>query len=857
MKLLFIVSVFLFSSGYLNAQYINNQSPFAEKPADSYANFKNEDGSLGTLLWGAANPKDFGSRKVTSNYEGLRKIRQVPALGIHPRIYFGPAELPDIRERLKETRCGQESWKNIISWTEMMKGNYDDKAEYAQPDIWKGGFGGLHGRVPLFRLGIPRINGMAYNHNTIARDFYNKLADGTGVSFPNFYWNVFSLEAFRCLILDDRKGAKKLASAVMTALKIDQLKRDSLRLSKLMTKPNEQPIGSYQLAFTYDFIYNYLSPEQKKAIHDELAENSWSHDNYGTFNTAEGSRSNWATFSYWLFEVLAIEGEPGFNDLKVKGMYRGWHNLFTYGWFKSGATFEGEAKNQLGMDGVMAFAKRKDMYGFDDLSAHPYLKAYAKKFLPQSIIPTLNGFIRYDLLGGCHSRTGGASICDLLGLKYMFPDDKTIDWIYHVSMNDKYSNVPDRPDGYYNALLFYAIFATDFDSSNNNPVALNLGNTFFCGERALMMTRSNWTSKDALMLNLHTRQANGGHPSSDRNAIMLAGAGRVWSPIQGGYAFDNFKQSIVVIDSKPQDEHTPATMVAFKDEPLATFAAGDAKYAWDWNNKEQEKGKGYYTVTDVEAGKVQMPKSGNWELEPNSVNYFSYLKLPYNYLNIPRSESPHWLLPTGTIRPFLRQPNYPVLKAFRTAGIIRYDKPFAIVVDDIAKDDQIHHYDWILTLEHDLQIVSITQINEHEMDIILTGQDPEQKEGWAKDSLPAKYEGKLAINQSMLLVKILNINNIDPRRKVNIEEWRSHVLKSQESPVRRLIITSESISPNFKVMLYPFRNGTELPKTIWNLNRTKLTVKWKNGQNQEITFTENVDGRTRIKVTSDKQIFQF
>ena len=855
-KSILLVCSSILSVVFVQAQYINNQSPFTDKPADSYSNYKDENSKPGVILWGSLKDKDFGSRNVTFNQEGVRKVNQVPAPGIHPRIYFGPDDLPEIKKNLKETQCGQACWKNILSWTEMMKGNYDDKADYAQPDVWNGNFGGLHGRVPLFRLGIPRAKGMAYNHNTLASDIYNGLANGTAQSFPEFYWDVFSLEAFRCLIENDESGAKKLASAAMTALKIDIAKRDSVRLAKNITKPNEQPIGRFQLAFTYDFIYNWLNPEQKKTIHDELADNTWSHDNYGTFNTAEASRSNWATFSYWLFEVLAIEGEPGFNDLKVKGMYRGWHNLMTYGWFQSGATFEGEAKNQLGMDGVLTFAKRTKMYGFEDIAGHPYLQAYARKFLPHSIIPMQDGFIKYDLLGGCHGKSGGANISDLLGLKYMFPNDKKIDWVYHIAMKDNYSNVPDRPDGYFNALLFFSIFATDFDKDNNDPTKLDLGNTFFCGERALMMTRSSWTTKDALMLNLHTRQANGGHPSADRNAIMVAGAGRVWSPIQGGYAFDNFKQSIVVIDKHPQDEHSPASMVDFKDEPLATFAVGDAKYAWDYNNKEQERKKGFYSVADVRAGKVEMPKTGNWELEPNTVNHFSYLKLPYSYLDAPRSETPHWIMPTGAVRPFLRQENYPVIKAFRTAGIVRSEKPYALVVDDIQKDDKIHHYDWILTLEHDIQIVSKTKINEHEMDIILTGNDPEQLNGWDKDSLPANYSGKVAAKQPMLLVRVLEMNNRVAENIVNIEEWRSNKPKSNEGNVRRLVIPVDAIAPNFKVLLYPYHEGDELPTTNWNSKHTKVTVKWSNGQKQELDFSNNADGRTHLYIKSGEIIFR-
>ena len=859
-------------------QYVNNQSPFADKTCDSYSNYKDENGKPGVLLWGNANPKDFGSRPVTFNYDGVRKVNQVPAPGVHPRIYFGPDDLPEIRKNLKETQCGQACWKNILSWTEMMKGNYDDTKEYAKPDVWQGGFGGLHGRVPLFRLSIPRVKGSEYNHNPLAREIYDGLANGTATSFPKYYWDVFSLEAFRCLIENDEAGAKKLANAAITALKIDLAKRDSAQAGlikpingsstiavetytdangKKIIKPNTQPIGGFQLAFTYDFIFNWLTHDQKKAMHDELALSTWSHDNYGTFNTSETSRSNWATFSYWLFEVLAIEGEPGFNDLKVKGMYRGWHNLMTYGWYQSGATYEGEAKNQLGMDGIIPFAKRMDMYGFDNLAAHPYLKAYAQKFLPHSIIPTQDGFIKYDLLGGSRMKGGGFTMCDLLGLKYMFPDDKKIDWVYHKAMKDDYSNVPDKPTegGYYNGLLFYAIFANDFDKDNNDPAKLDLGNTFFCGERALLMTRSSWDTKDALLINMHTRQANGGHPSADRNAIMFAGAGRVWSPVQGGAAYESNKNSEVVIDNKNQMVYVPGQMVDFKDAPFATFACGSAKYAWDWNWEKLKKKKGYYTIDDVKTNKVDVPKG--WEPEMNTTNYFAYTKLPYTYLNKPLFENPDWILPTGAIWPIVRQPNYPVEKAFRTAGVVRATKPYSIIIDDIAKDDKVHHYDWIFTIEYDIQIAKSTKISDKEYDILLTGSDPEQKNDKPKDTLPGFLPSgtKVAKGQPMLLVKVLNMNNTNPTLTPKIEEWNELDPRGRPARIRKFILPADAVSPDYKVLLYPYRNGDELPKTSWNSSHTKLSVKWNNGEKQEIDFNNNPDGRTHIAINDGDKSF--
>lgn len=824
-------------------------SVFANKPADSYSNYTDESGKPGVLLWGQAPFNDFGSRVVKFDVTGARKIRAMPAPGIHPRIYFGPDDLPDVRKRLKETKAGQEAWKNILCWTEMMKGNYDDSADYAKPDRWNGGFGGLHGRVPLYRLSVPREKGFAYNHHPVAAAIYNSLADGTAKDFPNYYWNTMALEAFRTLIENDKPGAKKCAQAVVTALKLDQAKRDAERDPKKKARLLEQPIGTFQLAFAYDYLFNQLTSEQKKAMHDELAATTWSHDNYGTFNTAESARSNWATFSYWLFEVLAIEGEPGFNDLKVRGMYRGWRNLLTYGWFQSGATFEGEAKNQLGMDGIIPFLMRQDAYGFENLAGHPYLRAYATKFLPHSTNAMLTGLHKYDLLGGSRSGRGGANPADIIGLKYVFPDDKAIDWVYRQLIGENYEGIPDRPDGYYNAVLFSAIFPTNFDPANNDPAKLNLGNTFFCGERALMMTRSSW-DKEATQLNMHTRQANGGHPFSDRNAIMVAGAGRIWSP--NGYAsFRTAENSVVSIVGQSQSEIVPGRCVDFVDSPLASFMVGDAKYCWDWNWKRLEKKKGFYTTNDVRSGKVEIPPG--WEPVKQTANDFAYTKLDFSYLNVPEFEYAHWIQPKGALSPYVRQPSVPVQRAFRTAGLVRGEKPYILVVDDIQKDTEPHEYDWTLALEKDIQIAHLDKKNDHELDIILTGSNPDQNLPEGKEPLSSEMgdPANIPANQPMLLVRVLNYT-ADEVVKPEIVELPNAADAKKYRPIRRLVIKSKSVTPEFKVLIYPYRQGATLPETKWNEDHSVVAVAF-GKQIDQICFTPAATGKTNLTIMRDAE----
>ncbi len=829
-------------------------SPFAGMSCTSYSSYK-KGGEQINPLWGSIVPDDFGSREVTFDSTGIKPVNQTPAPGVHPRILCTPDDLADIRRRLKETRCGQEAWKDLLCYTNLMKGKYDPKADYAQTPtpIMNNG---VPSRVPLTRMSVG-------SKNAVAAARYQALIKGDSTQEVGGFWQVFPLEAFRCWIEDDNAAGEDLAKAVSTALKIEQAKRAAALQGK--TEPLQQPIAGIHLAYTYDFLYKWLPADQRKAIHDELANGTWNHDNYGTFNDATNSRSNWATFSYWLIEVLAIEGEPGFNDLKVRGMYRGWRNLFTYGWFESGATYEGEAKNQLGMDGIMAFAIRAKAYGFDNLCAHPYVRAYAANFLPKSVIPTRDGFVKYDLLGGCHAKPFPE---DMLGLKFVMPNDKIIDWVYRSAVGENYENIPNRCEsgmfdptvggGYHNPLLYFLIYATDFDPANNDPGKLGLSDTFFCGERALMMTRSSW-DKDALMLNLHVRQANGGHPFADRNSIMVAGAGRVWAPIYGWgeNGWKNVHNSEVVIDDHPQADHIPARMVDFADNPQATFAVGDAKYAWDWNWKFNDPNgqKGMYTVDDFKNNTIQVDKG--WDLEPHSVNDFSYLKRSFKYLTDPLSIEPDWIKPKGAIRPIARQENDPVQRAFRTAGLVRGAHPYALVVDDIQKDDQAHDYTWYMTLEYDAQIAKLTRTNDHEMDIILTGGDPAQTGQAGKEPLPPKLDPAATIpaGQPMLLVRFLNYNT-DANAEIKAEAKEPTILedappadytKHQAQRIRRLAVPAHTISPNFKVLIYAYHQGDALPATGWK-NDHSLGVSWSD-QADQINFASASCGKTNVTIT--------
>jgi hypothetical protein len=777
-------------------------------------------GGNAPVPWSLFRPRDYGSSKITFDPKGVRDLGSVPAPGVHPRIFFSPEDLPALRKRLKETTGGREAWKNVLAYANAMKLEYDENADYAQPDWMRGSFG-IHGRVPLHRIG---------GYSPKREDYYSILAEGRrpektfGKSAPASFFLPASTEAFRCLIDDDAEGAKKLAKAVVTAVTLEQERRakdDKPVKDGEPPRPSTSRACACALGFIYDFLFNWMTPEQRKIVHDELVTLSSWHDNYGTFNNAESSRSNWATFTYWVFDLMAIEGEPGFNDLKFLGLYRGWRNFFTYSFFDSGAAYEAEGKLPLGFDAVAAFDRAGDKYGLERLSRHPMVRAYYTKFVAQSVLPSQeDGYAIFDILG---SMGGGLTTPhDVVAAKYFYPDDRTIDFVYRTTVKDDYRDMPKSLHFNWNEVIASALFAGSHDPANT-PEKLGLPLTFFCGQRALMMTRSSW-DKNATMLTMHVRGASGGHPYRDRNGIMLAGQGRTWVTIPGK-DIGGWAMNTVIIDEADQNSSTPARVVDFADEPTATFLTGDAKYCWDWAWSYASRNRQGQPVTrgDVENNNVETGLG--WKLVEQAFNDFAWTKSDREIYRRPLKFNAHWIAMDGVLSPPMRQANTPVLKSFRTAGLVRGPRPYVLVVDDSQRDAMPTRYDWNLTLPAD--VVGVKGGPRDAGDIILAGRASLGGDGALKPGEPG------------LLIRALDIRGERLPDEIGLHE-KTNILS----------LRTRATSPDFKVLMYAFRGGDPLPVTTWNADHTEVAVNFPD-QKDTVRFASAASGKTDVVVSRD------
>ena len=480
-------------------------SPFVKGPKQSsFADKSYDPKKPSGPKWGDVKPDALGPEKVDYDTSGMRTLPPVPAAGVHPRILFTAAQIPDIRHRLMTTRVGKRVWHGLLEWIHAMKGDYDQNADYAKPDTFKGSFG-THGFEPIFRESAVRGGQIwkAFSEGKVDQKF--KSTGGI-----KFIWDLFPLEALRCMVTKDTQGEKLLGRAIDTAI---------LNYQKHPSNWKNDWFPGFNMAYTYDLAYHWMSPASRKWLHDWLASHVGT-PHYGSLNPAITTVSNWATFTGDLTKDMAIEGEPGFNDLQYLGYLRAYRNFYTYGWYKSGACYEGMGKNQLGADALIMFSLRGE-----NIAGHPHMLATYRNRFPKDILPGSDKYIAYGRWGGYRVPRA----VDAFALKYLYPNDPTIDWVYRKAIGwDKNLHVGGRPDFSWNVSLIEAVCAQDpLPSHITQEQAAHGQMTFMGGQRNLFITRSSW-KPDALYLNFAARPVNGGHIFADRNSFSFTGKGVNW-----------------------------------------------------------------------------------------------------------------------------------------------------------------------------------------------------------------------------------------------------------------------------------------------------------------------------------------
>lgn len=751
-------------------------------------------------------------KAMTLDETGLNRdlIKPPPAQGVHPRILFNPEDLPAIRDRLANSETGKAVMGDIRAHiTKMLTG---DQAKY---------------RADYDRL--------------IAGDQTVPIFTEEDVPYTLMY------EAFRCLVDQDEDNGKKVAAALTTIAQIDEkMLEENIAKEKakgVKGSPNDWRIVGQSavqegtIGLDYDFAYNWMTDAQRSTVRGVLAESSAGMTNIGceTLHALHTGTANWISWSNRLiFVVSAIEGEPGYDPETYHRCEDAQTNYVSM-LYPTGEAYEGWGKNFVFLEHTILMAKRGK-----NILASTAIRAAFNDYFIASLNPWGDSFTFCDSLGGSGNKI--ARNADVLMYHALFPKDVDGDFIYRNQVSGDYANIV--PDGMVNThhafsvmdSLCCAIFATDFDPTTTwdkefAQVASDRPLTYYGKDTCNVITRSAW-DKDALYLNYLTRAIPGGHVYADRSHFSLYGLGRYWGiyhvmrQVREQYLPEN--RSVLLADGEGPS-FAEGKMVVMSDKPMATFTATDLSITWDYQNKVL----------------IKPPAGTQMGSLPYTLNDFRLDPSPIPWMSMPLGDLPNWYTSEKPMADDIERINWykrpvQVVKAFRTAGLVRGPHPYTLIVDDLQKDSQSHSYDWGMILADDLTLGSaqLTEDTVHpQADIILN----ENLKPDPKSPTPPPA------NDRHLLVRVLQANQLDSQAPATVGFFSVPNPPLKNMQINKLHITSNCVSPDFKMLLFPYRDGQPLPKTSWSDNHLTLTVAWPD-QSDQITFSPGADGRTRLKI---------
>ncbi|MEI6751869.1 MAG: T9SS type A sorting domain-containing protein [Paludibacter sp.] len=796
-----------------------------------------------------------GYHPLKQDFSGMRAIKHAPPFGVHPRLYCNPEDSTDIKNRFKNTYSGQAISKFIHAYTMLLQlgSSFNSKASYNIADAY--------GTPIVYNTGL-------FN----AKTTYDKLAAGDTTGYYNLWGNrsiqmayVFSQEAFECWLF---KGTTDTSTNTNYAARAAKLAKVITLWAKcLLSDPvpsqqlsyaNRDRFGGFNMALTYDFIYPQMTKEQQDTVRMALlAIAAKSTDLWGYATPSYTNTINWATFGYEIMPNMVLEGEPGYSDVQetaLKTWARGVWIFLNYDIYPAtGNMYEGTGKDQLNACILVAMAKR----GYS-MIGHPSVRSFGTRYYPAIIQPYGYSFLGTDLLGGT-GNTNGSYIddpatgawrnnpLDILGLKWILPNDTTVDFCWRNYIQKHRSNLPDITNSYcyplvnnnysyFNINIPAAIFSSDYFTTpfaNEAQTAFKNNKLYLDSLGGFAALRSGF-DVNAATLFFHNRQDLGGHAYANKNDIVYSALGRSWisrvtTHANGAYpyTYPTYASSCLLINDMGSCSPNwkivagvvplaPGTIVDFKNTPNLLTVAGDAtepySYQWDVGNSQSYTGDN--PNLSISGAEIINYGLNHYRYSPSySCDNISL----YNYLNYTTDSA-------IVYKRAIRYPFNVCQKVFRTVGMIQMSKPFALIVDDAQKDNNVNNYKWLAQIAHDLTIESTTV-----------------------NTTDANYRNDIILKEPgttgnrRFLVRILNntgaANPAIPGIIDSVDSYVNH----------RLVIESNSIDPQFKIMLFAYNSGDQLPLTSWNPSHTIVTVN-NNGSTRYIAFPMDTKGRTNIQM---------
>jgi hypothetical protein len=703
--------------------------------------------------------------ELTYKNNGFRAdlLSEVPPVGVHPRVIMSPEDIGRIRVNIKRNAVAKKAWEDIL----LKKIQPGKKGPTGHP--WEG---------------------------------------------------IYALVAE-----DEEYGRKAAAALVERAAKVDK-KIDEVDATH--PYPSHwwwklRGSGIQEVARAYDYLYDYMSDDQRSAVRKVISKGTVGRYNHGMELPRSWRTWNWPHFSQNIVNTaLAIEGEEGYEPRIYDICKEAVVDFLTYKISPGGYDHESTGYNTGlvwgggGIESLMAVARRlRD----PNPLTHPHLQNHADSFVGQQGGGDGPWFGRGD-------SSGAAPGFQLLTvMRYFYPGDPRWDLLWqsacHVTHWDgspgRFRGVDNRTGDALPVMLMYAVEPMKgMDGKPKNwwteDAPFPLTHTF--PHQGHMTTRSSWDGDDSVLMTFSaiTRMTNTGHDGPDEGTFSIWADGVDWSR-QGDkwHKYTPWRASIAVDGKGQYYGVAPGLFLPTVDKPLATAGVADITYSYKWHLRNGrfnvlyspifDEDPTYYTNEWTRARVKTGLREEEMDPTPFSREFWKFAGTNYGL----------WM---GEDRhPTQRYLNTPMQRAFRSVDLIRGEHPYVMVIDDIQQDDRRHLYDWIMPLAGANEVVSkTTERDQRSVDLVVR-RVPKLEKGQRDPGLRKR--------DPLLLVRVLN------RNYENFPSIRFVTEGAGVGPAngtQRIIIPSVSVAPDYKILIYPHRHGDPLPATVWNEARNRLTV---------------------------------
>lgn len=799
----------------------------------------------GTLRWN--NPYKLDIKYNTEGFD-FSKVGKTPAKGIHPRIFTSPAEFMDARKRLENTQLG----KIIVPLANKL--NFEMREG-------KGKFGQIYTQLKN-----------------------DKISTKEAKEFSTDFVNQLTVQAYLAQLYNNKALLTESAVVAANFIRSFDAYLDELKVAPGEEHEIKQALFWYgYLPRLYDFTAAGMTKVDRESYLAMVSKNLKGKYLHGMDLPPHWRRWNHIAMSLsFPLTLFAVENEIPVDKRLLDRSSEMAEHYFSYQYSPEGMSTEGmnytigQAESYNGF--LAAMIRRGDKNFF----AHPHFR----KFIDWAIYSmSVHPDGQWYTTGDTGTRTQ-LQWSIIMVYKYFFPTDAKVDYVYAHTFPKTITKMPD--------VISY-VFATDPDKTKDAyngvpPVELPL--TYSVPSRGAFIARDSW-NRNGVKFGLEGRTDTYfiSHDHSDRGSFTLSGAGREWV-VDGFRSTQTQYHAAIIIDGRGQGYFaTPASWLDFVDNKESTFGVIDTKYCYDWMWLKSP-------VADMMLGKEVSPrwKTGVYaDVAQKLRTYYPnqkperdpLSKVAEMYSGNLETNPLYWQEDTWP----MRLKNFPVEYAFRTAGLIKGTHSYVLIVDDLKKDNVERLYEWNMPMPLDVELVTIKQLAEVEMqtshlnlgfnkisglrkageyDIILGDKHMRRNMQELDNSAGGEWRaGQFTPSKGnpQLLVRVLDKTmaarpNLDPNPRLEVlenlktDDMHQFYLRTM-GPIKRLVIPSRGTDSNFKVLLFPYFHGEEQPETAWNEDRTRLTVSW-NDQKDEFVFSKGVDKRTHVKMIRDgKVMFDF